>query len=127
MENRFRLVQQPIASLQGDDKGMYDVLVRMIDEQGKEVLPSEFMAAAERNDLMKNIDRWVIGASMSFCAARKPECMFVRLSKDTVLRQVADHLAAEPAEGHQGRAGARLLPGHRGNGHAVFEPDARAG
>jgi diguanylate cyclase (GGDEF)-like protein/PAS domain S-box-containing protein len=85
MENRFRLVQQPIASLQGEDKGMFDVLVRMLDETGKEVLPSEFMAAAERNDLMKNIDRWVIGASMSFCAARKPERIFVRLSKDSVL------------------------------------------
>jgi len=85
MENRFRLVQQPIASLQGEDKGMFDVLVRMLDESGKEVLPSEFMAAAERNDLMKNIDRWVIGASMSFCAARKPERIFVRLSKDSVL------------------------------------------
>ena len=46
MENRFRLVQQPIASLQGEDPGMFDVLVRMIDSQGKEVLPSEFMAAA---------------------------------------------------------------------------------
>ncbi len=85
LENRFRLVQQPVASLQGEDKGMFDVLVRMLDETGKEVLPSEFMEAAERNDLMKNIDRWVIGASMSFCAARKPERIFVRLSKDTVL------------------------------------------
>ncbi len=84
MENRFRLVQQPIASLLGEDKGMFDVLVRMLDEQGKEVLPSEFIPAAERNDLMKNIDRWVIGASMSFCAARKPAGIFVRLSKDTV-------------------------------------------
>ncbi len=84
MENRFRLVQQPIASLLGDDKGMFDVLVRMLDEQGKEVLPSEFIPAAERNDLMKNIDRWVIGASMSFSAARKPAGIFVRLSKDTV-------------------------------------------
>ncbi len=84
MENRFRLVQQPIASLLGEDKGMFDVLVRMLDEQGNEVLPSEFIAAAERNDLMKNIDRWVIGASMSFCASRKPSCIFVRVSKDTV-------------------------------------------
>jgi diguanylate cyclase (GGDEF)-like protein/PAS domain S-box-containing protein len=83
MENRFRLVQQPIASLQGDAPGMYDVLVRMIDQQGKEVLPSEFMAAAERNDLLKNIDRWVVGASLSFAAQRKPNCLFVRLSKDT--------------------------------------------
>ncbi len=85
MENRFRLVQQPIASLLGEDKGMFDVLVRMLDEQGTEVLPSEFMAAAERNDLMKNIDRWVIGASMSFAANRKASAIFVRVSKDTVL------------------------------------------
>jgi diguanylate cyclase (GGDEF)-like protein/PAS domain S-box-containing protein len=85
MENRFRLVQLPIASLLGEDKGMFDVLVRMLDEQGNEVLPAEFIAAAERNDLMKNIDRWVIGASMSFAANRKAACIFVRLSKDTLL------------------------------------------
>jgi diguanylate cyclase (GGDEF)-like protein/PAS domain S-box-containing protein len=85
MENRFRLVQQPVASLLGEDKGMFDVLVRMLDEQGSEVLPTDFIAAAERNDLMKNIDRWVIGASMAFCANRKSECIFLRVSKDTVL------------------------------------------
>ena len=85
MENRFRLVQQPVASLLGEDKGMFDVLVRMLDEQGNEVLPAEFIAAAERNDLMKNIDRWVIGASMSFAANRKAACIFVRVSKDTIL------------------------------------------
>ena len=84
MENRFRLVQQPIASLVGEDLGMFDVLVRMLDEQGQEVLPSVFMPAAERNDLMKNVDRWVIGAAMSFCAARKPGALFVRLSADTL-------------------------------------------
>ncbi|HEV2441809.1 MAG TPA: EAL domain-containing protein [Steroidobacteraceae bacterium] len=83
MENRFRLAQQPVASLQGDDPQMWDVLVRMVDTQGKEVLPSEFMAAAERNDLLKNIDRWVVGASLSFAAQRRPQCLFVRLSKDT--------------------------------------------
>ena len=84
MENRFRLVQQPVASLRGDDPNMFDVLVRMIDAQGKEVLPGEFMAAAERNDLLRNIDRWVVGASLSFAAQRKPGCLFVRLSKDTL-------------------------------------------
>ena len=84
MENRFRLMQQPIASLLGEDRGMFDVLVRMIDEQGEEVLPAEFMAAAERNDLMKHIDRWIIGAAMSFCASRPVKQLFVRLSKDSV-------------------------------------------
>jgi diguanylate cyclase (GGDEF)-like protein len=84
MENRFRLMQQPIASLMGEDSGMFDVLVRMVDEQGSEVLPSEFLPAAERNDLMKNIDRWVIGASMTFCASRPVNLLFVRLSQDSV-------------------------------------------
>ncbi|MEZ5458640.1 MAG: EAL domain-containing protein [Steroidobacteraceae bacterium] len=84
MENRFRLVQQPVASLQGEDLQMFDLLVRMVDHQGKEVLPSEFMPAAERNDLLKNIDRWVIGASLSLAAQRKPGCLFVRLSKDSI-------------------------------------------
>jgi diguanylate cyclase (GGDEF)-like protein len=84
MENRFRLVQQPIASLVGEDLGMFDVLLRMLDEKGQEVLPSVFMPAAERNDLMKNIDRWVIGAAMSFCTARKPGALFVRLSQESL-------------------------------------------
>jgi len=84
MENRFRLVQQPIASLIGEDLGMFDVLVRMLDDKEQEVLPSVFMPAAERNDLMKNIDRWVIGAALSFCAARKPGALFVRLSQDSL-------------------------------------------
>jgi diguanylate cyclase (GGDEF)-like protein/PAS domain S-box-containing protein len=103
MENRFRLVQQPVASLQGDDPVMFDVLVRMIDTQGKEVLPAEFMAAAERNDLLKNIDRWVVGASLSFAAQRKPGCLFVRLSKETAkdgtfLDWLDNHIRSSRAE-----------------------------
>jgi len=103
MENRFRLVQQPIASLRGEDPGMFDVLVRMVDTQGKEVLPSEFMAAAARNDLMKNIDRWVVGASLSFAAQKKPECLFVRLSRETIkddtfLDWLDNHLRSSRAE-----------------------------
>jgi diguanylate cyclase (GGDEF)-like protein/PAS domain S-box-containing protein len=103
MENRFRLVQQPIASLQGEDPGMFDVLVRMIDNQGREVLPSEFMAAAGRNDLLKNIDRWVVGASLSFAAQKLPECLFVRLSRETVrdagfIDWLDNHLRSSRAE-----------------------------
>jgi multidomain signaling protein FimX len=84
MANRFRLVQQPIASLVGEDRPMFDLLVRMLDESGQEVLPTEFLAAAERTDLMKNIDRWIVGAAMSFCAAKKPHRVFVRLSRDSM-------------------------------------------
>jgi diguanylate cyclase (GGDEF)-like protein/PAS domain S-box-containing protein len=85
MENRFRLVQQPIAALAGGSQKMFDVAVRMVDLQGKEVLPSEFLPAATRNDLMKNIDRWVLGTSLSFIAKNKPDLLFVRLSRDSAL------------------------------------------
>ncbi len=115
MENRFRLAQQPVASLQGDDPQMCDVLVRMVDPQGKEVLPAEFMAAAERNDLLKNIDRWVVGASLSFAAQRRPTCLFVRLSKDTARDATLRRLAGWTHPLDAGGAAARLLPGHGGS------------
>lgn len=81
MEKRFRLAHLPIAGLRSDTVGMYDMLVRMLDEQGKPVLPSEFLPVAERNNLMKTIDRWILTASIEFCAKEKADRVFVRLSR----------------------------------------------
>jgi diguanylate cyclase (GGDEF)-like protein/PAS domain S-box-containing protein len=85
MENRFRLEHQPIASLNVEIESAYDTLVRMLDEEGNTILPSEFMPVAGRTGLTKNIDRWVIGASMSFCASSQANLVFVRLSRDSLL------------------------------------------
>ncbi len=85
MQNRLRLVHQPVVGLHEEVQGVLDTRVRLIDEQGEPVLPSEFIPAAERAHMMKNIDRWVIGASFSFCVARQPNLVFVRLSRDSVL------------------------------------------
>jgi diguanylate cyclase (GGDEF)-like protein/PAS domain S-box-containing protein len=85
MENRLRLEHQPIAGLNDDIENAYDTLVRMLDEDGNTVLPSEFMQVAERKGLTKNIDRWVIGASFTFCATNDAKLVFIRLSKDSVL------------------------------------------
>jgi len=84
MENRFRLAQLPIAGLRSDSVEMFDLLVRMIDEQGNSVLPSEFLPAAERNNMMKNIDRWMLRAAMHFCATNEADRVFVRLSKQSI-------------------------------------------
>ena len=85
---------------------MFDLVVRMLDERGQEVLPSEFLTAAARTDLMKNIDRWVVGAAMSFCAARKPHKVFVRLSRDSLRDETLAIVAAAAAQGlaHRARA-----------------------
>lgn len=85
MENRFRLAQLPIAGLRSDGVEMYDLLVRMLDEQGVSVLPSEFLPAAERNNMMKNVDRWMIKAAIDFCRASNADRVFVRLSRQSIL------------------------------------------
>ena len=84
MDNRFRLAQLPIAGLRSDSVQMYDLLVRMIDEQGNSVLPSEFLPAAERNNLMKHIDRWMLRAAMHFCGSNDADRVFVRLSRQSI-------------------------------------------
>jgi diguanylate cyclase (GGDEF)-like protein len=85
MDDRFRLAQLPIAGLRSDGIEMYDLLVRMLDEQGNSVLPSEFLPAAERNNMMKNIDRWMIKSAIDFCNNSTADRVFVRLSRQSVL------------------------------------------
>jgi len=85
MDNRFRLEHQPIAGLNSEIGDAYDILVRMLDDEGNTILPSEFMPAAERTGMTKSIDRWVIGASLSFCMTNSAELIFVRLSRDSLL------------------------------------------
>ncbi|MCJ7558854.1 MAG: GGDEF domain-containing phosphodiesterase, partial [Gammaproteobacteria bacterium] len=83
-ENRFHLAHQPIASLNDEFQDMYDVMLRMTDEKGIEVLPSHFIPAAERKGLIKPIDRWVLGAALQFCASRKATRVFARISSQSV-------------------------------------------
>ncbi len=85
MEDRFRLAQLPIAGLRSDSVKMYDLLVRMVDEQGNSVLPSEFLPAAERNNMMKNIDRWMLQSAVEFCNRENVDRVFVRLSRQSII------------------------------------------
>jgi diguanylate cyclase (GGDEF)-like protein len=86
-EDRFRIAQLPIAGLRSDSASMFDMLIRMIDEQGNSVLPSEFLPAAERNNLMTAVDRWIIKASMEFCREHDAERVFIRLSRTSMRDQ----------------------------------------
>lgn len=58
--DRFTLVYQPIASLHHDTSEKYEVLIRMTDEEDKEILPQQFLPVAEKHDLITAVDRWVI-------------------------------------------------------------------
>jgi diguanylate cyclase (GGDEF)-like protein/PAS domain S-box-containing protein len=61
-ENRFELYSQTIvpANAPSRDGPAFEVLVRLKDENGQGVSPSEFLRAAERYRLMSLVDRWVV-------------------------------------------------------------------
>lgn len=61
-EDRFVLYAQRIASVSGQQptESHYEVLIRMLDEEGSLVPPGAFIPAAERFNLMPTIDLWVI-------------------------------------------------------------------
>jgi len=73
-EDRFRLVYQPIVPVSAPrDQGQhYEILVRMLDDDGSVVMPGAFLPAAERFNLASRIDRWVVGRALTWLA-RHPE------------------------------------------------------
>lgn len=95
VENRLRLVHQPVIALHEEVHGLLDTRVQMATEDGEIVRPGTFIPAAERAGMLRNIDRWVVAASLSFCAARQPRMVFVKLSRDSVVdRGLLDWLRA---------------------------------
>jgi len=59
-ENRLLLYRQEIKSLSEQQCSHYEVLVRMRSEQGALVPPNNFIPAAEKYGLIRQIDHWVI-------------------------------------------------------------------
>jgi diguanylate cyclase (GGDEF)-like protein len=63
-EQRFYLVFQPIVSLTGIAGSRYEVLLRIVDEEGHVILPGQFLAIAEKTGKSGEIDRWVIDKAL---------------------------------------------------------------
>jgi len=61
-ENRFVLYFQTIQPIKPEIGLHYEVLIRMLDEQGNLIPPGAFLPAAEHYDLIKKLDRWVVSS-----------------------------------------------------------------
>lgn len=67
--DQLMLLGQPIVSIASHNVAhYYEVLVRLVDEQGRLVLPADFLSAAERYHLMEELDRWVVGHTLGLLA-----------------------------------------------------------
>ncbi|MDH5325056.1 MAG: EAL domain-containing protein [Gammaproteobacteria bacterium] len=85
----FELFYQRIqkTSHSNDDPDCREILLRMIDENGHFIPPRTFLHAAERYDLMPDIDRWVVASAFSKISALKQDhqCLWmINLSGQTL-------------------------------------------
>lgn len=66
-QGRFTLFAQPIRSLAHSEKdpARYEILLRMVRQDGSMLSPGDFVSSAERYGLMNEIDRWVLRQSFA--------------------------------------------------------------
>jgi PAS domain S-box-containing protein len=88
-QNTLRLVYQPISSLNGSAAEYYEVRLRMMDERGQELSPSDFWPAAERTGIAKELDRWVLAHALRVLDDQQGDFrqrgLFVKLSGASIL------------------------------------------
>ena len=62
----FKMRAQPIVSLSGKDEiSRFEILLRMDDNHGNRISSEAFFSAAERYQLMPQIDRWVVSNTLA--------------------------------------------------------------
>ena len=70
-ENRFCLYAQAIVPLDDSNEKHYELLLRMLDKEGKVISPGAFLPAAERYGLVEKLDAWVIENAIALLAAHR--------------------------------------------------------
>jgi PAS domain S-box-containing protein len=71
-EETFQLHAQPVIDLRTNTTTQYELLIRMVGEDGSLVLPQAFLGPARRAGLAHAIDRWVVRQAIRLLA-RLPE------------------------------------------------------
>lgn len=80
-EDRFVLDSQPIVALSETAPAgeYYELLVRMLDDNGKRIPPGEFLPVAERFQLATALDRWVVNAALGWLSRHPRQLQDTRL------------------------------------------------
>jgi diguanylate cyclase (GGDEF)-like protein/PAS domain S-box-containing protein len=67
-EERFAMYAQPILDLESGDITNFELLLRMIGDDGELIAPGAFLPVAERRGMIRSIDRWVISQAVALLA-----------------------------------------------------------
>ena len=89
--NRFMLHAQPIVPCDNEQATMmYEVLLRIRDDEGNVVSPGQYLPAAERFSLMREVDMWVTREAIRFVSERYQDPsnqdirLFINLSANSI-------------------------------------------
>ena len=69
----FKLLAQPIVELATGRTSQHELLLRMRDERGDDVLPGLFLHIAERLGMVQEIDRWVTTQAINLLAEHRDQ------------------------------------------------------
>lgn len=89
-DNAFGLLFQPIISLRGDPSEHYEVYLRMIDADGAELRPDEFLSTAVEHGVAGKIDRWVILRAVKALLAHRATGHDTRLTINITANSITD-------------------------------------
>jgi diguanylate cyclase (GGDEF)-like protein len=69
--NRLVLMSQRLMPLmRGRVPNYFEVLVRIVEDNGDHLPPADFISAAERYQMMEELDRWVVSRTLDLVAVR---------------------------------------------------------
>ena len=68
---RLWLLFQPIASIRGDANERYEVLLRMRDGEGQEIVPGSIFGVVSHHQVGQALDRWVIDRALEMSRQRQ--------------------------------------------------------
>jgi diguanylate cyclase (GGDEF)-like protein/PAS domain S-box-containing protein len=91
-ENQFRLFFESVSACAArGPANRHELLLRLLDSKGDVILPGAFIPAAERYQLMPQIDAWVVSNAMRFVAellairpSLREHCFGINLSGDSL-------------------------------------------
>ncbi|WP_444997320.1 EAL domain-containing protein [Aliikangiella sp. IMCC44359] len=87
---RIQLLFQPIVKLHGDEKALYQVQLRLKDEQGNDMDSSKVFPVAKAAGLGEKLDRWIIKQSLKSLMVQKvakKTQLFINLSSVSLIDQ----------------------------------------
>lgn len=85
-ERRFRPVFQPVVALGKQQRRCYELLIRMLDLDGNEIPPGEFIHLATVNGLGEDLDRVVAGIALDALRdAEASQQLIINITESTLL------------------------------------------